>query len=204
MLGQYELAISMRDQAEHYIRVFASLAGYIGRISPPARVIVENEKAILKFTAIGKKWRHHIYVEFIPERRRNAGIFKVRPPYPMYLLAVMLPFASVSYPAIIIRVGDEIRGLMVPEYELAVQILSDALTKYSLLDPLDFTEDNGVSFEGYLHRTPIGFVSFFERKPHFPLVDIIESHLEEEEESDDIMHPADFFRKIVEGVIVKR
>ena len=194
----YELAISPRDQAEAYIQRFARLAEYICRISPKARIYFEGDKAILKFTAIGQKWRHHIYVEYVPSPDRGAVFFRVRPPYPAYLLAVMLPFAAVLYPAVIIRDGDEIRGVMVPDYEVAVATLSNAVVRFSLLEPADFTDERQVAFEGYLHETPIGYVAFAEMKPHFKLVDVIEGHLEDEEADENVMHPAEFFRRIAE------
>ena len=197
-VSQYELAVTPQDWAEAYIENFAKLAGYIERMTPPARIVPGERKVTLKFTAIGRKWRHHIYVEFVPHPEKNVGIFKVRPPYPVYLLAVMIPFATVSYPAVILPVKNEIRALMVPDYELAVKTLADAMTKFKLLDPADFGEESGVAFEGYLYRTPIGYVAFVEEKPHFRLVDVIEAHLEEEEDGEDVMHPADFFKMMME------
>jgi len=197
---KYEVVYTPREWAEAYIAFFASAAAAALRISPPARVRATGSGFLLKFTGIGKKMRHHVYVEFREERGR--GVFTVKPPYPMYLLAAVAPFFALpSFPMYAAREGDSVKVVLTQSYEEAVTQLADALTKMPLLDPADFLLE-GASFEGFLYRLPAGYVAFIEEKPGFgSYLDEIETHEEEEEEGDDIMYIDDFFAKIVEEIL---
>jgi len=196
---KYTISVSPTEWAESYILFFARAAGRALRISPPARVSTSTGKAILKFTGIGRKMRHHVYVEFYAEN--NRGVFVVKPPYPMYLFAVVAPFLTMpSYPMYAARENDNIKTVLTRSYEEAIKSLADAMTRIPLLDPTDFLEDT--SFEGYLYELPIGYVAFIEEKPGFgDYLDEIETHEEDEEEGEDIMHPSSFFAKIVEEIV---
>ena len=201
MSERYKLLTTPREFAESYIQDFADLA-YIARSSPLCRVRVEDGKLVFHFTGLGRSGsrtvRHHVYVEAVFDPDKDAAYFSVRPPYPLYLFAVMVPFGTVSYPATIMRVGNRIVGVMVPSYERAVRILSSVLSKHTVIDPYDFGEDSGVSFEGYLHATRAGYVAFLEKKEYFPLVGVIESHDEENG-----IHPAEVVKKLLEEGVVK-
>jgi len=196
---RYGISVTPLEWAESYIVLFAHTAGRALRISPPARVSVSNRKAVLKFTGIGRKMRHHIYIEFYVEN--NRGVFTVKPPYPMYLLAVVAPFLTIpSYPMYVAREGDNIKAILTQSYEEAIKNLADAMSRIPLLDPADFLEDT--SFEGYLYELPIGYVAFIEERPGYGnYIDVIETHEEDEEEEEDVMHPAEFFTKIIEEIV---
>jgi len=196
---KYDIPISPVQWAESFIMFFAHAAGRALRISPPARVSVSTGKAVLKFTGVGRKYRHHVYIEFHVED--NRGIFTVKPPYPMYLFALVAPFLTIpSYPMYAAREDDNIKVILTQSYEEAINYLADAMRRIPLLDPTDFLEDT--SFEGYLYELPVGYVAFIEEKPGFgDYFDVIETHEEDEEEDEDIMHPSDFFTRVIEEVV---
>jgi len=198
---KYAVTVTPQEWAGAYIEFFARTAARAFKISPPARVSFSAGRALLKFTAVGKRFRHHIYVELCTED--NRGVFVVKPPYPMYLLGVVAPFLALpSYPMYAAREGESIRVVLTQGYDEAVKNIADALTHSHLLDPADFLDDTA-SFEGYLYELPIGYVAFLEEKPGFgDYLDEIEMHEEEEEEEENIMYPGDFFAKIM-GEILK-
>ena len=183
----YEVIRTPRDAAEAYIGAFASLAKHVLTLAPPARVKARGEDIVLKFTGLGERYRHHVYVEVKPAE--GGLLFTATPPYPMYLLAATLPLTPTMHPSLVARSGHNVVALMTPDYEKAVTALAEALTRQPLLEPLDFTEESGASFIGFLHMTPAGLVAFTDEKQHLPYVDYIWEHEEEKQSSPDILYP---------------
>jgi len=200
---RYEVVKKLEDYVYAYIEDVARACAYLAKISPKARVRVTGDAVVFKYTAVGRKYRHHIYVEYRSIPERQMAVIRVKPKYPAYLFPVLAPHMVIAYPAGIFPLEDEVRAIVVPEFEQAVEVLKQAYTKYTLLDPSRFTEDEEVGFEGYLYRTPVGLVSFLQERGSFELVDIIESHVEDEEEGEDIVHPVDFFKNVMDEAFKK-
>lgn len=191
----YEVAVEPSELAKAYLQRFYATVEHAMRIGPKARVLLRGNKVVFKFTGIGQRWMHHVYVEFTPNPGKKAGIFVVKPAYPMYLFAVLAPFSLLSYPAAIIRVGEEVRCVMVEDIDSAVVSLADAMTKLKLIEPGDFGEESGASFEGILYDTPAGHVAFLSDKMPFKRIDVIEGHVEDDLGDDNVMYPYEFLSK---------
>lgn len=187
----YSLATSPEELARAYIQKLYRALDYVLELSPKADAREYADKVVFKYTGIGSRYTHHVYVEFKPMSKERCGLVVVRPAYPMYLLAVMAPLSTVSYPSIVLRVDEEVRGLLVEDPETALSLVASALTKYRLLDPSYINEET--TFEGLLYSTPAGYIAFTRERPEFELVDTIEGHAEDD--SPDALTPAEYFAK---------
>jgi len=192
----YELPSDLSQIAEGYIDFYLKASSRALSMSPKCKIINRNNKIYFKFTGIGKIKTHFIYVEF--EGKEDKGIFRVMPPYPMYLLAVTAPFLTIpSFPAYVARDGNKITAILVSNPVKAIDTLTEAMKKKSILSPLDFLLKD-TSFEGYLYKLPAGYVAFIEEKPGYgEYYDIIVKHKEDEEEDENVMTPLEFYEKIL-------
>lgn len=185
----YSLALTPEEQARAYIQRMYRAMEYALSLSPKTAVTEHQDSVVFKFTGIGSKYTHHIYVEFKPLPKEKCGIFTVKPAYPMYLLAVMAPLSTIAFPALVLRVDEEVRGLMVEDLDIAVSLVVSALTKYRLLDP-DYIKDD-VNFEGLLYSTPAGYIAFSRERKEFEFVDTVEGHVEDDDP--EAMLPSEYF-----------
>lgn len=185
----YRLTITPDDLAKAYVQKLYRALNYVLPLSPKASVTEYQDRIVFKYTGIGSKYTHHVYVEFKPMPNERCAVIVARPAYPMYLLAVMSPLSTVSYPSIVLRVGEEVRGLLVESLEVALNLVSSALTRYKLIDPGFVDEETG--FEGLLYSTPAGYVAFTKERSEFELVDTIEGHVEDD--SPDALTPVEYF-----------
>jgi len=203
---RYTVAFSPEDIAQALIQDWFSITNYISRITPPARVQYHGAGIRFKFTPIGKKYRHHVYVDSIIDPRNDWCIFILRPKYPLYLVAVMLAFTTIGlFPVVAIESGEhEIRGIMVTDYNRAVSLATSFLEKYEVLAPRYFSEEEGAAFEGTLRRTPVGLVAFIRDKEHFPAVDVIVEHEEDDlvGKQPGVAHPWEVTRDIARKILL--
>lgn len=192
MSGRVGFGLDDRSQAEAYIeRIYPALKR-AGLISPQAKLRFVKDALLLKFTGIGEKYRHHVYVYLYSNLEKRSFIVVVKPPYPMYLFPIMAPIAMFFYPACIVKQEREIRGIIVDDYERAVDYAMLCLSKYTVIEPMFFAENT--SFEGYVYKTDSGYVAF-EEKISGELFDVITRHREDSEEGS--LHPV----LLIQGLI---
>lgn len=187
----YYVAVTPREQAEAYLHRLYAILDYVMRTSPKARVFEKHGVVVFKYTGIGSRYTHHIYVEFKPMPKEKCAVIRVLPAYPMYLFAVMSPLATISCPAVVIRAGEEARALLVEDKDTCLELLSTGLSKYKLIEPGDLNPDE-VGFEGLLYSTPAGYIAFSKER-EFELIDTVEGHVEDDDP--DAITPAEYFTK---------
>ena len=182
---KFEVVASPEDFASAYIERFRAYVPKLMSIAPFFTVLgSDGEKVVVKTTAIGRKGRYEIRGTLRPLVDEGSVLVSVKPLFPMYLLALISPLAEIEavYPkAIVIDAAkDEAWAKLTLDRDAAVAGLAEAATKYDLLEPSDFDPDTtGVSYEGYLYRTPAGYVAFISKVEGFEYVDEIVEHEED-------------------------
>lgn len=202
---QYEVITDPEDIADAYVSDWVEVAGLIGPITPPARVSIEDGKAVLKFTPIGERYRHHVYVWFLPDPKRDIGVLVVKPLYPLYLAGVLAPFIAVNYHVgfVVITGKEEARALLTRTREQARASALAAMQsqEYVLVSPLSILKDEPV-FEGILYETPIGRVAFLKNKP-WRSIDFITGHEEDtlHGQIENVMTPGEFLEMLAKKIL---
>lgn len=179
----FGVVASPEDFAEAYLERFRRYVPKVMDFAPYFRLAsADPEKVVVKSTAVGRRGRYEIYGTIRPLADEGALLVSVRPLFPMYLLALLSPVADFLYPTAVVvdQASGEAWAKLTFDRGAALAGLKEAAARHGLLEPSDFDPDTtGVSFEGYLHRTPAGYVAFASPVEWFELVDEIVEHEED-------------------------
>lgn len=180
-LPQYGLGLSPEDEARAYLERLAKASHQMYNKAPPARLMPGGPGLRIKFTGVGMKWKHDVYIDIVWERRSDALFVVTRPPYPIYTLAAVAALSALAYPAYVARSGHQVNAILVGDPDRALSVLGEALARQRLVEPGDLTAEVGAGFLGELYSLPVGFVAFnADAELPFKKVDYIMRHEEEE------------------------
>lgn len=165
----YRIPSSVRDVAENMVLLYGKVATALMGRAPPLTVHDRDGRIVYRWVAVGERFYHPVYVTHRFDRDTGAVILTAMPPYPAYLLATMGLYVRLGYhPSGVVLVSggryNVLRGLLSPGWEEAVGVVLELLqSPVVVLDPAQVAGLD-VGFEGYMYRTPLGYVAFENRK----------------------------------------
>lgn len=191
-----DLLRNLDPSVKAYYQHLYQLLEYALFASPKARITREHDRLVFSFTAKGGKRTYSIRVTVRPLPPARAVLVSVTPPFPMYLFAVVAPFAYLLVPAVLVKHDEEIKCLLVEDPERAVELFTATLEKHidKVLNVFHIPVEDS-SYAGFLQATPAGYVAFMLPRDKYAPVDVVLYHLEDGDASAKI--PADYLAPII-------